>query len=271
MKDPVQSKETVKVTVDLPRDLLAGLEAVRESTGRGLPELMEQALGHFLRGEERTEALYLSAPVDALMKGFYEENTRLEELRSHGDFGLGTFNHLDGEMVMLDGVVYQLKADGTALIVGDEVETPFACVTAFHPTTVEEFEGELEYAGFKNLLDRLIPSENLFYAVRVDGLFSNVKVWSVSKQSPSQPISSVTPSLREFGDIEGTLCGFYTPRFIKSISMAGYHLHFLTADRTRGGHMYQCSLKKARISLQFLRKLELNLPFTIDYLTAHLI
>jgi acetolactate decarboxylase len=33
----------------------------------------------------------------------------VRELLRHGDFGLGTFNRLDGEMLVNDGVCYQLR------------------------------------------------------------------------------------------------------------------------------------------------------------------
>ena len=214
--------------------------------------------------------VYLSAPVSALMKGLYEEDTTIANIKKQGDFGLGAFNDLDGEMVMLDGTAYQLKTDGLACLVDDAAQVPFACVTLFQPTTVEEIEQDLDDAGFRNLLERLIPSKNMFYAIRIDGHFSAVKVWSVHKQDNYRPITEVRPTAFDFQDIEGTLVGFYTPKFLSSLSMPGYHLHFLSADRRHGGHLFQCRLKKARIGIQFVPELKLNLPMTLDYLTADL-
>lgn len=214
--------------------------------------------------------VYLSAPVSALMKGLYEEDTTIANIKKHGDFGLGTFNDLNGEMVMLDGRAYRLETDGLAHSVDDAAQMPFACVTFFHPTTVEDIEQDLDDAGFKNLLERLIPSKNMFYAMRIDGCFNHLKVWSIHKQDNYRPIAEVRPTPFDFQDIEGTLVGFYTPRFIGSLSMPGHHLHFLSADRRHGGHLFQCRLKKARIAIQFVPKLKLNLPMTLDYLTTDL-
>ena len=214
--------------------------------------------------------VYLSAPVSALMKGLYEEDTTIANIKKHGDFGLGTFNDLNGEMVMLDGRAYQLETDGLAHSVDDAARMPFACVTFFHPTTVEDIEQDLDDAGFKNLLERLLPSKNMLYAIRIDGLFSYIKMWSIHKQENYRPIAEVRPTTFDFQNIEGTLVGFYTPRFISSLSMPGYHLHFLSADRRHGGHLFQCRLKKARIGIQFVPELKLNLPMTLDYLTTDL-
>ena len=215
-------------------------------------------------------AVYLSAPVSALMKGLYEEDTTVANLRKRGDFGLGTFNDLDGEMVMLDGTVYQLKTDGNAGLVDDASRMPFACVTFFHPTTGEEVEAELDDAGFRDLLERLLPSKNMFTAIRIDGHFPTLRAWSVPRQDNYHPIDAVRPRVFDFPDSEGTLVGFYTPKFLASLSMPGYHFHFLSADRSRGGHLFQCRLKRARIAVQFVPELELNLPLTLDYMTADL-
>ncbi|MHB8909474.1 MAG: acetolactate decarboxylase [Syntrophales bacterium] len=214
--------------------------------------------------------VYLSAPVSALMKGLYEENTTIANIRKHGDFGIGTFNDLDGEMVMLDGTVYQLKTDGLAYSVDDAAQVPFACVTFFQPTTVEDVEQDLDDQGFRNLIERLLPSKNMFTAIRIDGHFSSLKVWSIHKQDNYRPITEVRPEALDFPRIEGTLAGFYTPTFISSLSMPGYHFHFLSADGGHGGHLFQCRPQKVRISIQFVPELILNLPMTIDYLTTDL-
>ena len=257
----------------LPQNLFEGLEELSKSTGESLPRIAEQALRTYIRSNSQQDnSVYLSAPVNAMMKGFYQQNTTIRELHRHGDFGLGTFNNLDGEMVMLDGQVYQLHADGYVYEVDEAVQTPFACVTFFSPDTVEEIEGDFDDATFNTLLNRLILSENMLYAIRIDGLFSHLNVWSVSKQENYRPVADVGESRPNFiyENIEGTMAGFYTPKFIKSLNMPGFHLHFMTADRKRGGHVHECRLKRIKIALQHVPKLTLNLPITLDYLTAQL-
>jgi acetolactate decarboxylase len=130
--------------------------------------------------------------------------------------------------------------------------------------------GQLPAAAAADLLERLLPSQNMFYAIRIDGYFSHLKLWSAHRQDNYRPITEVRPTAFDFRDREGTLVGFYTPQFMSSLSMPGYHLHFLSADRTYGGHLFQCRLKKARIGIQFVPELKLNLPMTLDYLTTDL-
>jgi acetolactate decarboxylase len=204
------------------------------------------------------------------MKGIYEEPETIGEVRLHGDFGLGTFNDLDGEMVLVDGVAYQIRTDGQTRLVDEDVQTPFACVTYFKPDSVETIDTELDHQEFTAILDRIIPSENMFYAIRIEGTFSKIKMWSVPKQPDHRPISEVRPTMFTFCDVDGVLVGFYTPKFIKVLSMPGFHFHFLTADRRFGGHLKECSLRSARISTQFITRLELDLPSTFDFMTTEL-
>ena len=136
-------------------------------SGQSPSEIAREALKHYLKHDRGVNAVYLSAPVNAMLKGYYEENTTLGDLKQHGDFGLGTFNNLDGEMVMLDGVVYQLHADGKTYPVDDQVQTPFACVTFYRPSFIEEIEGDLDFDAFNAVQNRLLPSDNMLYAIRI--------------------------------------------------------------------------------------------------------
>jgi len=270
--DTSESKSKDRL-ISLPADLLALLEEIGRSTGEPVAGIVKRAIRSYVRGRPKPDnSVYLSAPVNAMMKGFYRQNTPVRDLHRHGDFGLGTFNDLDGEMVMLDGRVYQLHADGNAYEVDGAVQTPFACVTFFSPDTVEEIEGDFDTAGFNSLLGRMIPSENMLYAVRIDGLFRRVEVWSVTRQENYRPVEETGENFPGFlyENIEGTMAGFYTPKFIKSLNLPGFHLHFMTADRSRGGHVNECRLERVRIALQHVPRLTLNLPMTLDYLTAPL-
>lgn len=218
------------------------------------------------------DVLYLSAPVNSLLKGFYKQDTSIGEIKKYGDFGLGTFNNLDGEMVMIDGQVFQLSHDGFTYSVQDDTRTPFSAVTFFNPQIVEDFEGGFDHATFNSILEKMILSPNMLFAIRIDGEFDYVKVWSVSRQENYKQLTESEDDrpVFEFTGMEGILAGFYVPRFIKSLCMPGFHLHFLTSDKKRGGHLQECSLKRMQITMQVLPKLTLNLPITIDYLTASL-
>ena len=212
--------------------------------------------------------IYLCAPVNALVEGIYEENIPFSQIKRHGDFGLGTFNDLDGEMVMLDGRVHQIDSDGRIIAVADDQLTPFACVTHFRPSIFAESEGEMEYDAFLGWLSRLLPSPNLFYAIRIDGLFASLRARSVPKQVCYRPLVDVAKEQHvfQFRATEGTLAGFYTPDYMASLNVPGLHLHFLSYDLTAGGHLLECRPGKVQAAIQPISSLELSLPMSHEYL-----
>jgi len=220
--------------------------------------------------DSRNNCIYFCAPVNALVEGIYQQRIPFSAIRQHGDFGLGTFDHLDGEMVMLDGNVYQITSDGAAAKVSEDLLTPFSCVTFYRPASHDQLEGEHSYQVFLDWLNSLLPSANIFYAIRIEGRFSRVRVRSVPRQESYRPLAEVAKDqpVFEYLDTEGTLVGFYTPSFMGSLSVPGLHLHFLSADRTTGGHLLECCPNGVTVGIQFLTTLELGLPMSFDYLTC---
>ena len=216
--------------------------------------------------------LFITAPVNALVEGLYQENTSIDELLNRGNFGLGTFDDLDGEMIINDGQVYQLKSDGKAYKVNPKQKTPYACVTQFEPYSFEYLDSSMELSELYAFLDRTLPSKNMLYALKIEGLFAHVRTRSVPKQDSYKPLVQVARNQPEFSfqDIEGSLIGFWTPEFLDKITVPGYHLHFLTSDQGRGGHLLDCVTKEIKISIQHVSRIELALPITLDYLTTNL-
>lgn len=218
-----------------------------------------------------SNAVYLSAPVSALIEGIYREKTTIADILEHGDFGLGTFNRLDGEMVVVDGEVYQMKADGKAYRVAPDEQTPFACVTRFRTDTEDVF-AESPGMDLTALVESIIPSPNMLYAIRVDGSFNHVRTRSVPPQDNYRPLVEVAREQPEFEyrDIQGTMVGFHTPTFLGAVSVPGIHLHFLSGDATCGGHLLACDPGPITIGIQHVPQLIMGLPMTLDYLTMGL-
>ena len=173
-----------------------------------------------------TNRVYLCAPINALVEGIYEEKIPLSQIKQHGDFGLGTFDSLDGEMAMLDGRIYQISATGEVHVVDEQACTPFACVTFYRPVSQDRLDENMPYADFLAWLERLLPSPNIVYALRIEGHFAHVRVRSMPKQASYRPLVEVAQEqpVFTFTDIEGTLAGFFTPAFLGALSGPGLHL-----------------------------------------------
>lgn len=204
--------------------------------------------------------------IDALLKANYEGVATLAEVKAHGDFGVGTFESLDGEMVLLDGHVYQIGGDGAVREPADSVRTPFAAVTFFKGKGDFELTlpAGLTIEQVQARVDAVLPSANVFYAVRVTGGFAEVRTRSVPRQEkPWRLLAEVTKtqSLFTLTKTEGTLVGLRCPAFSKALNVPGYHFHYLAADRKSGGHVLGLVTGEGvRVSVAVLREFTVKLP-----------
>lgn len=178
--------------------------------------------------------------IDALLNGVYDGKITLQQLANHGDFGIGTFHALDGEMLMLDGRIYQVDSRGAVNQPAMELTTPFAATTFFDSDRTHDIQAGTTYDVFQKQMDTLLPTPNIFYAVKITGVFRTVKTRSVPKQArPYPPLKEVakTQPVFNFKNVAGTMVGFRCPPYVTGINVPGYHLHFITQDRQSGGHV----------------------------------
>ncbi len=211
------------------------------------------------------DTLFQTSTIGALMKGVYEGQMTLGDLRHYGDFGLGTLEALDGEMVELDGKFYQVKLDGSVRPVPDTIKTPFAAVTFFDNDKAVNLDRQVDLNGLQSYIDTLLPGVNLFYAVRIDGKFSYMKTRSVPAQVIPYPL--LTDAVKgqqvlEFRDVEGTMIGFRCPPYIEGVNVPGYHFHFLDKDRKQGGHVLECTTSDVKIVIDNTASMIMALPDT---------
>lgn len=209
------------------------------------------------------DVLYQTSTINALLEGIYDGEETFGELKKYGDFGLGTFNALDGEMVAVDGKFYQIKTDGIAYPVSSSMKTPFAVVTFFKPDKIFIIDKVKNYEELKKFIDERLPSKNIFYAIKIEGNFEYIKTRSVPRQKkPYLPLVEVVKkqSIFTFHNVKGTVIGFRCPSFVKGLNVPGYHLHFITEDRKAGGHILECSMKNVKAEIDYTTKFYLVLP-----------
>jgi acetolactate decarboxylase len=225
-----------------------------------------------LCGQTRNE-LFQTSTIDALLQGVYDGEMTFAELRTHGSFGIGTVNGVDGEMIALGGRFFQVTGDGKVHRLRDEMRTPFASVTDFVPDITIEVTDRATFEELEKRIDAALPSPNWFYAIRVTGQFEMVKTRSVPRQSPPyQPLTEVvkTQPVFDLRDTEGTLAGFRCPAFAKGLNVPGYHLHYLNRAEDAGGHVLGGVLNKGRIEISIKREFRLSMPETRAFREADL-
>jgi acetolactate decarboxylase len=259
-----------RLSCHLSQSLLDALELRRARTGESLSHIVMTALADALEVEHST--LFQVSTAGALVQGVFGGSVTVGALKEHGDFGIGTFDGLDGEMVAMDGTVFQVHGDGRVTQPPDQATTPFALVTRFAPTARFETAAVDSLKALEALLDRHRTSDNLFYAVRLDGRFAKLTARSVARQEGHATLAEAAAHQVEFhfADVAGSLIGFWSPSYVRSLNVTGWHLHFLAEDRSGGGHLLGCAAGPLAVQWQPLDDLRIAIPETEAFLRADL-
>ena len=176
-------------------------------------------------------------------------------------------------MVALNGNFYQIKANGKVKLAGDTLKTPFSAVCNFSPDKVFEQKIAVDLNQLKSLLDSKLSTQNICYAIKVEGNFSYIKTRSVPAQTkPYPPLLEVIKNQPtfEYKDVKGTLVGFWFPAYMKRINVPKYHFHFISNDKTQGGHLIACTGNDLTISIDKISVFNLSLPNTDSFYQLNL-
>jgi acetolactate decarboxylase len=201
----------------------------------------------------------------AFVNKVFDGNMTVKELKEKGDIGLGSFDLLDGEMVMNNGIAYRITEDGVVSIGKDEDEIVYADAVFFKANEKFQFLDTLNYDGLRKQLNKKLPSKNNFYAFKITGVFDSIVLGGLHKQTPPfvKGLDVLIPARPVFkgNNISGTMIGFYCPQFIGDINAAGYHFHFISDDKTLGGHVMEIKASKVlQAAVQKLVNYQFRLP-----------
>ncbi len=258
------------LSCDIPETLMRALGERSARTGETASQIVLAALADALEIDQET--LFQVSTSTALVEGVYDGNVTIGELKHRGDFGLGTFDDLDGEMVALDGGFYQVRGHGEVSEAADTTEVPFAVVTDFRSERAFTLEQTESLDDLASQLDRQRTTDNLFYAVRIDGHFARIKARAISKTESGVPLVEAAAQQTEYEltDVAGTLVGFWTPIYARTLNVPGWHVHFLSDDRTEGGHVLNLAAKDLQVAMQDLADVRIAMPETPAFLEADL-
>lgn len=230
-------------------------------------------------GTQNRETMFQISLLQSLTEGDFEGSVTVGELKKHGDTGIGTFDGLDGELVMVDGEVWQAAGDGKVNNMADDKTIPFGNVTFLDADETLDASGIASFKDLTAALDKRVEAlgPNNFYAVRIDGTFAKMNVRSEYKQEKPYPTIvdalAVDQTFFDLENVEGSMVGVYCPPYMTSLNSAGWHFHFVTADRKQGGHVLDCQVGKATASIDLTKEFDLALPgsekfestdFTVD-------
>ncbi|WP_143310554.1 acetolactate decarboxylase [Chitinophaga vietnamensis] len=197
--------------------------------------------------------------IGGLYDGWYPNR----ELKKHGDFGLGAPDKLDGEMLMLKGKIYQTRADGHTSVMTDDASTSLALVTFFHAQKIFRLPHAMDKQTFYHYLDSLLSNPNAIYAIHIYGSFDSATTRAFPPPPlPYRPLAELLPLQHFFHyqHINGDLVGYRLPLYLESLSIHGYHFHFLSADKNNGGHIIDLGVKDVTIEIAELPHFAMTLP-----------
>lgn len=215
------------------------------------------------------EKYYQVSTLQALALGFSKSVITVSELLKHGNLGLGTFEDVDGEMIVLDGKCYRAKNNGDVIPAEEERGVPFASVCHFHSHRLEECGKMDNIEQLKEWLTLRIEEDfglNSMYAVRINGEFAKVDARSESGTQAHhvtlKDALSITQKAFIFEQIKGSLVCVYYPDYMDGINAAGWHMHFLSEDAQKGGHVFDVSMTRGSAAFCRITSLEIRIPDT---------
>jgi acetolactate decarboxylase len=259
----------VQISADIPASLKTALDEKAARCG-GISSIVTTALARYL--EEPIHTIFQVSTSGALVSGVDDRAVSVRTLLEHGDFGLGTFADLDGEMAVIEGRAYQIHGTGRVSEPSPDAGAPFAVVTWFEPSIDVPIGPVGRFKDLEANCDAFRRSGNIFYAVRLDGRFKKVRARAVNPAKAETGLVDAAKAQSEFSfaDLEGTLIGLWSPGFSSAFSIPGYHFHFLSADRQHGGHLLDLAADPLRLRVEPLTDFHLVLPETEAFLKADL-
>jgi acetolactate decarboxylase len=260
----------VEVRTRISNTLYKQLQSHCQQTGESMDHVIQTALAQGLGVEHHT--VYQISTSTALVEGVYQGCVTVGTIKGHGDFGLGTFDALNGEGIMLDGHIYQALSNGSVVEPDDSATAPFWVSTEFEADRELVLNQVSSWDDLCAQLDQQRQSENLFVAIRIDGDFDVINYRVVCRTDPGVSLVSATSHQAEFTvkHVSGTLMGFWSPMYARTLNIPGYHLHLLTNDHQHGGHVHGIRAEKVRVRLMDAANLVMALPETPQFLKADL-
>ena len=212
------------------------------------------------------DSMYQVSLMQAFMHGDYDGVVTVEDFKKHGDIGLGTFEGVNGEMIVLDGVVYQAAADGSINVMADNETIPFGTITTFDEDEKIDNITAKDFDDLTSQLNKTVDKygANNMYIIKIKGDFSNITVRSVEKQEKPYKefteVAAVDQKVFNCTNQTGTIVAVYFPEYMNEMNMPGWHLHFLSDDKQKGGHVLGFNNLKGSGQIDEIHEFNMILP-----------
>ncbi|MBN1914752.1 MAG: acetolactate decarboxylase [Parachlamydiales bacterium] len=196
-------------------------------------------------------SVFQTGTIGSLMHSVYEGDVSLESLAKQGNFGIGTYDKLAGELLLYEGTFYQIQKKGSVSSPSLKSKTPFAAVTFFLSQNISQWKSKASFQALQKHIDSLIPSKNLIYALQINADFDSITLRTVKEQEAPYSGKKALEDQYQYSQksIRGTLIGFRFPQYLEQVNVPGYHFHFIDSSKKIGGHVFDASLHTATIQI----------------------
>ena len=219
---------------------------------------------------QKSDAFYHYSIWYAFVNKIFEGDIDAKELKTKGDIGLGSYNLLDGELIMLNGKLYQATEDGKVHTPNDSTKIAYANTTFFDVNDSFKIDSVPNYDKLREHINKQLPTKNIFYGFKIHGHFKKITCGGLHKQDKpfDKGLDVLIPSrpIFEREDVEGTMVGFFCPEFIGNINVAGYHLHFVSDDEQFAGHVMEFEGDNLTVDMDYIYEYTFVLPQTKEYM-----
>ena len=231
---------------------------------------------NFALAQNDRETINQVALLQSLALGNFEGSITVKEWKTFGDTGIGTFEGLNGELIALDGVIYQGDQNCRAKIMRDSDTIPFSNITFFDKDFSIKLKNIDDKAALESKLDECVKSKgaNSFYMVKIPAEYSQILIRSEAKQSKPYPtlVQALQATQKEvtLKNIRGTIVGLYCPPFMSSLNSVGWHFHFISADKKFAGHVLELGINSGEAQFDKTDKFAMRVPATKDFQSLNL-
>ena len=198
-----------------------------------------------------------------LLIGRYGGVLSVADVKKLGNMAIATMDRLDGEMQMIDGVVYQACADGHVYLPKDDATIPYGTIADFRAEQSVKICDVPSYEAFEEQMAICCPMENIPLAIHFTGTFKRMKVRAVARQEKDGvglAEAAKNEAIFDLQDTSGDLVGFRLPSYVKGVNAPGWHLHFVDTERRHGGHVVNFSLTEGELRTCYANDFQIRLP-----------
>lgn len=216
------------------------------------------------------KTLIQASTLNALMLGNFDKTVSVKDFLHHADTGIGTYTGLDGEAIFEDGVAYKATADGKVSVMQPEDGVAFGTVAKFDESVREvELKNISDIETLKQALEPYVKDDqNIFYMIKAKGVFKTMHVRSCfASEKPYPTLSEVAQDQREFHfeNTRGDVIAVWCPKYVNGINLPGWHFHYLSGDKTQGGHILGMSADSLRVKINKIERFDLTLPQNAEF------